>query len=278
MIGLTLFCAVVGFGTIIGTRRPSLDRPWAADQARLPEIVRTDSLVRIANVRDFVYRTETDFDTRYETRTYDLNQVTSVWLVLTPFSRAFRGAAHSFVSFGFADSTYLAVSIEARRERDEHYGLLAGLGRNFELIYVFGEERDVIGKRAAFGGFDVYLYPIRTTPERARAMLADMIDRAVALGRRPEFYNTFSNNCTSNLVRHVNRIVPGRIPAGLKLLFPGYADEVARNLGLLDGTLPLEEARARYRVNDRAAGALGLARFSALIRAGLPGTPPGNPP
>jgi hypothetical protein len=234
----------------------------------LPEIVRTDSLVRIANLRDFRYRSETDFDPAYQTRSYDLSQVETVWLVLTPFFKAFRGAAHSFVSFGFRDSTYLAISIEARRERDETYGLLRGLGRNFEIMYVMGEERDLIGRRAVFGGFDVYLYPIRTTPDRARAMLVDMLDRADQLGRRPEFYNTFSNNCTSNLVRHVNRVAPGRIPLGLKLLLPGYADEVARNLGLLDSTLTLEQSRARYRINDAARRYLASPDFSTRIRSG----------
>lgn len=265
-MALTFFCAVVGFGAIIGSRRPTNERVWAIDHARLAEIVASDSLVRIANFRDFRYRSETDFDPRYETRTINLNQVTSAWLVLTPFSRAFRGAAHSFVSFGFADSSYLAISIEARREKEEHYGLLPGLGRNFELIYVLGEERDLIGQRAAFGDHDVYLYPIRTTPARARAVLVDMLNRAISLARRPEFYNTLTNNCTSNLVRHVNRVVPSRIPMGLKLLLPGYADEVARSLGLIDSTMSIEQARARYRINDLARRYLDSADFSARIR------------
>ena len=266
MLALGLFCSIVGFGAIVGSRHPSNQRPWAADHARLAEIVESDSLVRIANVRDFHYRTETDADPRYETRTINLNRVTSAWLVLTPFSKAFRGAAHSFVSFGFADSSYLAISIEARREQGETYGLLKGLGRNFELIYVLGEERDLIGKRAAFGGFDVYLYPIRTTPDRARAMLVDMLGRADRLSRQPEFYNTISNNCTSNLVRHVNRIVPGRIPMGLKLLLPGYADDVARSLGLIDSTMTLDQVRARYRINDLARRYLDSNDFSRHIR------------
>ena len=266
VMALMVFCAVAGFGAIIGSRRPSNERPWAADHAQLAEIIRSDSLVRIANVRDFHYRTETDLDARYETRTYNLNQVTSAWLVLAPFSKAFRGAAHSFVSFGFADSSYLAISVEARREQDKTYGLLRGLGRNFELIYVIGEERDLIGRRAAFGDGDVYLYPIRTTPERARAVLVDMLDRADQLARRPEFYNTFSNNCISNLVRHVNRVVPGRIPTGLNLLMPGYADEVARNLGLLDSTMTLDQTRARYRINEVARRYLDSTDFSARIR------------
>jgi hypothetical protein len=149
----------------------------------------------------------------------------------------------------------------------EEYGLLKGLGRNFELIYVIGDERDLIGKRAAFGDFDVYLYPIRTSPERARAVFIEMLRRAERLRTRPEFYNTFGNNCTSNLVRHVNQVVPGRIEAGIKLLAPGYADEVARALGLIDSSMTLAEARARYRINDRARRYQDSADFSIRIRA-----------
>ncbi len=267
VVFLAVFFSIAGFGAIVFSRRPSNTRAWAPDQARLPEIVTDDSLVRIANFRSFGYRTESDFDPQYETRTYNLNRVESVWLVLTPFSRAWRGPAHSFVTFGFSDSTYLAISIEARREATESYGLLKGLGRNFELIYVIGAESDLIGKRAAFGDFDVYLYPITAAPSKIRAMLVDMLARAESLNARPEFYNTATNNCTSNLVRHVNQVSPGRIPTGIKLLVPGYADDVAQSFGLIDSTVPLAQSRAKYRINELARAAAGRPDFSRLIRA-----------
>lgn len=273
VLALVLFCAIAGFGGIVLSRQPSNARNWAVDQARLPEIAFTDSLVRIGNLRDFQYRGADSFTARYTTRTYDLRQLESVWFVLAPFSKAWRGPAHSFVSFGFRDSTFLAISIEARREVGESYGILSGLGRNFELIYVMGEERDLIGKRAAFGGFDVYLYPIKTTPDRARAVLLDMLTRASRLSLRPEFYNTFANNCTSNLVASVNRVAPGRIPLGLKLVFPGYADDVGRALGLIDSTRPLEESRARYRINEAARRYLDRPDFSRRIRDHLKEAP-----
>lgn len=251
---------------VVGTRRPSNDRRWAIDHARLPEITVDDSLARIGNLRAFRYRSAVDFEPHYLTRTLDLNQLTSVWLVLSRFSDRWRAPAHSFVSFGFGDTSFVAISIEARREVGEEYGLLAGLGRNFELIYVIGEERDLIGQRAAFGGFDVYLYPIRATPEQVRAMFRQMLARAGELGQRPEFYHTVTNSCISNLVLHVNEVAPGSIPAGLKLLAPGYADEVARGLGLIDSTLTVEAARVRYRINDRARAFLDFPDFSTRIR------------
>jgi hypothetical protein len=266
IILLSTWCAIAGFATIILSRRPSATRTWAPDHQRAPEIVFSDSLVRIGNFRSFRYRSETDFDPIYQSRTVHLDRLTSVALVLTPFSTAWRGPAHSFVTFAFSDSTFVAISIEARREVDESYGLLKGLGRNYELIYVIGDESDLIGRRAAFGEFDVYLYPIRTTPERARAVFVDMLRRADRLRTTPEFYNTAGNNCTSNLVRHVNRVVPSRIPAGLKLLLPGYADEVATELGLIDATLSVDEARVRFKINAAARDHLHDPDFSFQIR------------
>jgi hypothetical protein len=266
LVAFVVFFTVAGFGSMILTRHPSNDRDWAPDQARLPRIAIMDSVIRIDNVRDFRYAGPDSFTVRYRTRDYDLRRLDTVWFVLTPFSKAWRGPAHSFVSFGFGDSLFVSISIEARRERGEEYGLLRGLGRNFELIYLIGEEEDVIGRRAAFGDFDVYLYPIRTTPERARELFVDLIAHAEQVIARPQFYNTLTNNCTSNLVASVNRVVPGRIPVGLKLLFPGYADDVARSLGLIDSTMTLDAARARYRINDLARAALGQPDFSRRIR------------
>ncbi len=255
--------------TMLATKHPSNDRVWAADHARLPRISVTDSIVRIEDVRNFRYRDETHFTPGYETRNYNLNRLRSVWFVLTPFSTAWRGPAHSFVSFGFDDSSFVAISIEARREVTEEYGLLKGLGRNYELIYVAADERDLIGKRAAFGGFDVYLYPVRAPAEKIRAMFLGMLDRAERLRTRPEFYNTISNNCTSNLVTHVNQVTAGRIPLGLKLLFPGYADDVAQGLGLLPQASPLDLLRRRYRINDLARQFAGAPDFSLRIRQGI---------
>jgi len=265
--------AVAAVGVVLVTRRPATDRDWAVDQSRLSEVTFDGPRVHVANVRTFRYRSEMDFEPGWSERTWDLRQVATAWLVLAPFSRAWRGPAHAFVSFGFDDSTYLAISIEARRERDEHYGLLRGLAREFELMYLVGDERDLIGRRA-LGEFDVYLYPIRAPRDRIRKVLIDMLERAERLRLHPEFYNTLTDNCTSNLVRHVNRVVPGRIPLGPRLLFPGYVDEVAAGLGLVDGASALSAVRARYRITGRARAALDDPAFSRLIRAGLPAAGP----
>ena len=227
--------------------------------------LRGDS-VYVSRVRNFSYTAEEAFTVAYDDRRYDLNKLESVWFIVTPFSKRWRGPAHTFVSFGFADSQYVAISVEARREPGETYGPLTGLFRQFELIYIVGDERDLIGSRAVYGGYDVYLYPIRASRERIRALFLEMVARSNALATRPEFYNTLTNNCTSNVVDHVNHIVPRAVPHGIKTILPGYADEVAYSLGLIDNSISLDEARRRYRVNDQARQFAAAPDFSLRIR------------
>ncbi|MEO7964694.1 MAG: DUF4105 domain-containing protein, partial [Gemmatimonadaceae bacterium] len=220
---VALGCALastIAWGAIALPKSPSTKRPWAADHAKL---ARTDFLgdsVRIHDVRDFRYSAASQFTQAWYDRTYQLAELTSVWYIVTPFGSAFRGPAHTFVSFGFGDSTFVSISVEARREVGETYGLVTGLLRDFEVAYIIGDERDLIARRALYDGGDVYLYPIRATPEARRRLFVEMLERANALQQQPEFYNTLSNNCTSNLVDHVNRIAPGKVSSGIRTVLP----------------------------------------------------------
>jgi hypothetical protein len=263
-IGLAAVIAAVGIW--LGSLEPSATRPWVPEQAVLAEARIDRGIARVHNVRDFTYTARKEFTAKYADRTYDLNKLTSVWYVLTPFNEGWRGPAHSFVSFGFADSQFVSISVVARREPGETYDAVKGLFRRFELMYVVGDERDLIGQRAAFSDDRVYLYPIKASPERMRFMFVSMLERANKLRERPEFYNTLTNNCTSNVVAHVNRIVPNAVPAGYKTMMPGYTDEVAMRLGLIDTGLDIEQARERFQINARARKYITDPYFSLRIR------------
>lgn len=246
--------------------RPSNDRDWTADNAVLPAAEFAGDSVRVRNVRNNVYVTPARFTVRHEDRAYDLRELESAWFVVEPFSRDWRGPAHTLVSFGFRDGRYLAVSVEIRKEKGESYSPLKGLLKRFEVTYVVADERDVIGLRANYRKDPVYLYPIRAERAQIRAMLTDMLARANELRARPEFYNTLTNTCTTNLVRHVNRITPERVPFSYKVLLPGYSDRLAYDLGLIDTELPFEEARERFHINARAAKYADAPDFSQRIR------------
>jgi hypothetical protein len=263
--------SVVGALVVVGAiallvTRPRADRTWVPQHAVMAHAELRGNEAHLHRLRNFSYTAEESFTPAYVDRTYDLDRLETVWFIVTPFSRHWRGPAHTFVSFGFSDSQYVAISVEARREPGETYGPLTGLFKQFELIYVIGDERDLIGSRAAFGDYDVFVYPIKTSRERIRALFVEMLDRANGLATKPEFYNTLTNNCTSNVVDHVNNIVPHAVPHGIKTILPGYADDVAYSLGLIDNAMTLEDSRRRYQVNAQAKRFAHDSAFSIRIR------------
>jgi hypothetical protein len=175
--------------------------------------------------------------------------------------------AHTFLSFGFEGGDYLAVSVEIRKEAGEAFSPWRGLYRNYELMYVLGDERDLVQLRTEQRRDTVYLYPLKASRERMRAMLLDVLGRAEALARAPEFYHSLLNNCATNIARHANRIHPGLVPYSWHLQLPGYADAKVLELGLIDFEGTLAQARERFRIDERAHRAAGAADFSARIRA-----------
>ncbi len=244
---------------------PELDRDWATDHRILPSATFAGDRVTVSGVRAFEFRSADDFTPRYEERTYDLSALSSIWYVVTPF-REGGGAAHTFLSFGFGDSTFVSISVEARREPDESYSLWAGLFRRYEIIYVVGDERDLIGVRAVHRRNPVRLYPMRADRPSMRALFVGMLERANELRSRPEFYNTLTNNCMTNILRHVNTLVEPPIRYGPRVLLPGYSDAIAFRRGLIDTELSLEEARERFLVNERALASIDRPDFSLRIR------------
>jgi hypothetical protein len=217
-------------------------------------------------VRYARYRTVSDFDVAWEDRTYDLDRLRSAWFLVEPFEPDWDGPAHTLMSFGFEGDDYLAISAEIRKERGEEFSPWKGLLRQFEIMYVVGDERDLIQLRTNHRRDPVYLYPVRAPRERIEQMLVSMLRRANRLRQEPELYNTVTNTCTTSIVRHVNELVPGRVPWSYKLLFPGYSDELAYGLGLIDTDLPFPEAKRRFRIDDDAQRAAGREDFSRLIR------------
>lgn len=265
-VALSLLALLILGAGVLALRRPSHERAWSPEHAVLPHVTITDSLVHIAHVRNFAYASASDFTPRYEDRTYDLRQIERVWYVLSPFDVDWRGPAHAFLTFGFADGQYVSISVEARREVGEAYSIWKGALRQFELIYVIGDERDLIGVRAAVWDDPVYLYPGRATAAQVREVFLAMLRRAQAIEREPAFYNTFTDNCTTSILDAVNRIAPEPVPYGRRVLLPGYSDALAHEQGLLDTDLSLEEARAAYRINARAKAAITAPNFSAHLR------------
>ena len=262
---LIVLGALIVLGTgLLSMRRPSNDRDWAVDQAVLPYAMTNGPLVTVRNIRNFRYTSTSQYTPAYYDKTFDLRQLDSVWFFVEPFGGA--GAAHTFVSFGFGPRDFLAISIEIRKEKGESFSAVRGLLREYEIMYVVGDERDLVKLRTNFRNDTVYLYPIQTTPERKVAMFVSMLERANALRQRPEFYNTATNTCTTNLVQHVNTIVPDRIPFSPSVLLPASSDRLAYDLGLIDRSRSFEETRTAAQINDLARRFGDDPEFSMRIR------------
>ena len=244
--------------------RPSLERDWSPDQAVMPTATVDGDKVTIDKVRNFTYRAPDDYTPAYDQRSYDLARLDSVWFVVERFGDA-PAIAHTLLSFGFGGE-YVAISVEVRKERGEVYTPLKGLLRQYELIYVVADERDAIGLRTNFRRDPVFLYPVKTTRERMRRMFLEMLARANRLALEPEFYNSVSNNCTSNIVAHVNTLAPRSIPFSYKTLFPAYSDRLAYELGLIPADQPFEKVQAAHRIDLVARRAPVGPDFSRLIR------------
>ena len=247
--------------------RPGQPRTWRPEQAVLPRIVFDNTYVHVRNVRDFTFHSDTAFTPAYHDRTYALADVHRVWYVVVPFTRDWRGPAHTFLSFGFQDGQYLGISIEARRGAGEAFSVVKGVLRQFDLMYVLGTERDLIGLRAVTWDDPVYLFPIRAAQDHVRTVFVGMLQRADALAAHPEFYHTIRNNCTTNILDAVNQIAVPPIRFGPRILLGGYSVAVAYARGLIDTDLPLAAARERFEVSARAKAAIDDPAFSALIRS-----------
>jgi len=262
--------ALVAIGVWWGGLRPSNERDWQPEVARLAYATINGDMVTVHNIRNFDYRTETDFTPAYYDRTYDLNKLDSGDLIAVYWMGP--AIAHLFLSFGFGDD-HLAISIEARKEKGEGYSSAKGFFRQYELYYVVADERDVVRVRTNYRKDppeDVYIYPLRVPRENIRRIFLEYVRKMNALREHPEFYNTLTTNCTTAILMNT-RVNPDSLPLSWKVLMSGYAPAYVYESGRMDRSLPFEELKRRSLVNAAAQAADQAPDFSRRIRAGLPG-------
>ena len=261
------------------TIRPSNDRPWQPDVARAPHGELDGDRLTLHNVRDFDYRSETDFTERWETRTYDLAKLDRLDFFMSYW--AGPSIAHTIMSWAFTDGQHLAVSIETRKEVGESYSAVAGFFRQYELYYVAADERDVIRLRTNYRGENVYLYPLRTPRDRERRSLLQYVDAMNHLAATPEFYNAATGNCTTTIRTNMEHI-GATMPFDWRYLVNGYLNELLYEHDIVDTSRPLAEVAKASLIDERAKAADQDPDFSRRIREGIvvplrfdqPGAPP----
>src|ERR1700752_1940443 len=246
---------------------PSHDRNWRQEVAVMPRAVIDGDRVRISGVRSFDYRSRNDFTVRYEERELLLSHLVALDFYVSYFMEGPVG--HTFVSFIFDNAPPLSISIETRPEVGEGFAPVASMFKQFELIYVVGSERDLVGVRANHRQEPIYLYRLNTSAEDARRLLLVYLARINELADRPEFYHLLTNSCTINIVRYAN--AAGRVGRiDIRHVLNGLADSYLYRSGRIDTTLPFDELRRRSQINDAVRAADGAPDFSERIRASLP--------
>ncbi len=249
--------------------RPSNDRPWVNDnkETAIAEIENTN--VTLQNVRDFSWTTTREYEEHWVSKSFDTKEVKDIWFVLEYFDPKRKGLAHTILSFEFEDGSFLACSIEARREEGERYHPVNGMFRQFELIYVWGTERDLIGVRARCRPRSTtHLFRAKLFREESKQLLLESyLNRTNQLAINPEWYNSITNTCTTNIARHVNEVYPGRIPKSFAILLPGLSPGLLERNQLveLDGRT-MEEMLALSIIDEKAMVWDQVADFSQVIR------------
>lgn len=263
---LIVFCLIVAWWLNI---KPSNERDWQKDVAVLPYAVIQDNQITIRNIRNLMYRTETDFDAVYYEKTIDLNTLDSVDLIAVYWMG--DAIAHIMMSFGFQGKDFVAFSIETRKEKGEGYSTIKGFFKQYELIYIVGDERDLIRVRTDYRNpqEDVYLYRLKLNRDRAQKLFLEYIRQINDMKKRPVWYNTLTTNCTTNIAMHI-KTFSDRIRYNWKVLLSGYVPLYAYEIGVLDTSLPFPELRKRSHINSRAHVIGDDPEFSRKIRDGLP--------
>src|SRR6266478_881487 len=262
--------ALVAIGVWWSSIKPSNERDWQPEVARLAYATIDGDLVTVHNIRNFDYRTETDFTPAYYDRTYDLKKLDSGDLIAVYWMGP--AIAHLFLSFGFGDD-HLAISIEARKEKGEGYSSAKGFFRQYELYYVVADERDVVRVRTNYRKDppeDVYVFPLRVPRENMRRVFLEYMRKLNGLREHPEFYNTLTTNCTTAILMNT-RVNPESLPLSWKVIVSGYAPAYVYESGRMDRSLPFAELQRRSLVNATGQAADQAPDFSRRIRAGLPG-------
>lgn len=252
------------------TIEPSNDRAWEADVTVLPSAEINGNLITVRNIRNFEYRSETDYTPRWYDKTVDLRKLESMDLIAVYWMG--DAIAHTILSFNFGGE-YIAISIEIRKEKGESFSALAGFFRRYELTYIVGDERDLIGLRTNHRNpkEDVYLYRVKPRHKgNIRKLFLRYMAKVNSLNRKPEFYNSATTNCTTNIVTHIEA-VRRNVPLSWKMLLSGYFPDLFYERGVLDQSLPFDELRRKSLINGRAEKAHGSKEFSRAIRRGLVG-------
>lgn len=253
--------------------KPSNNRPWQADDSQTPWAEIDGDKVTIHNFRNCNYRTELDYTCEWLTKTVYLSQLRGVDLFVTYWGSPW--IAHPIVSFQFGDNDHVAASIETRDQIGQGYSAVRGFFRQYALLYVLADERDLVRLRTNYRkDEEVYLFRTTAGPAWSRLLFQQYLNRANDLREHPHWYNAATDNCTTNI--YTQMAATGELPAGSSLhdwwiLLNGRAAEFLYRHGNFVGDMPFPELMERAHINPVAHTVNDSPDFSRIIRLNRPG-------
>jgi hypothetical protein len=251
--------------------QPSDQADWRPDVARTAWVTVDGDRVTIHNLRNCDYQTETSYTDCWTDRTVHLSQLKGADFFFTNWGPRWIG--HPIASFQFGDSDHVAFSIEARYKAGQSYSPILGFFRQYELIFVTADERDVIRLRTNYRkGEEVFMYRTTLSSGAASNVFLSYVNYLNQLRDQPEWYNALTKNCTTTLDRQIAADVPNPQAWTYQLILNGSLDKLLYARGrLVTGGLPFEELREREHINKTANTAEHSPNFSAMIRSGRVG-------
>lgn len=262
---LMLFCLVLCWWLLIPA---SNDRNWQPDVAVLCHAEINGDDVTIHNIRNCDYRTKEDYTPQYYDKTFSLSKLQTADLYVVTWGP--KLIAHTMMSFGFGDQGYVCISIETRKEQGESYSAIKGFFKQFELIYIVADERDLVRLRTNYRGEKVYLYRLKSDPKIIREVFLDYFKQINRLVDNPGWYNALTQNCTTTIRGHTRPYTQKR-PFDWRLLANGYLDQMLYDRKVVDTNYPFAELKKRVYINDKAVLLDNDPNFSYCIRVGVPG-------
>jgi hypothetical protein len=245
------------------------DRDWQPDVAETAWTERDGNKITIHNLRNFDYEAGQPAKPRWETKVVDLSQLQGVDLFINFWGSTL--ICHPIVSFQFGPADHVAISVETRMAQGQTYSTIRGFFKQFELIYIVADERDVIRVRTNYRHEQLYLYRTRVEPERAQRLFLSYLRSVNAIHVRPQFYNALTDNCTTNVRMHTAATAAKPAPWDWRILLNGTVDELVYQDGGFVSRLPFAELKPMSLIDAKAQAADQAPDFSERIRSGLPG-------
>lgn len=262
---VTIACVISLALLYLLTLKPSNNKVWNEQFAVNTNIEVNGNEYTFKNVRDWKWDKNGVVSKEYLDKTYDINELENVWFLLQPFDSNKR-LAHTFLIFDFSNGETISLSIEARREQGETYNGLLGAFKQYEIMYMWGTEKDFIGKRAVYDNQTIYMYPLKINDEYKKQLFIHLVNKTNSLYSNAEFYNTFTSNCTNSLAKVANEINKNSVPVNISWWLTGLSDKYLYKLGYINTNTPVEQIRQKYTITQFANEHINEGDFSRKLR------------